>query len=358
MAHAAGSRAGGRAGLAAWAAALALLAPGPVAFAADAPPAPLAAQAPAASAAAAASAPARAECPPEPAPLGREDVIAGMRDAVDSGFLWRAVKGGYTVYLYGTIHIAQREWMFPGPRVLGALRESAEVALELDPTDPQIVARLQRAIGRKTGAPELPPTLKARLAAQEVAACVEPAQLASLRPEMQAVTLEVMSGRRLGLQPAYGIDIFLAQLARQMHKTLHSIETPESQAALLVSDDPRKTARNVGEVLDELESGNGERILGRLAHAWRHGDLEDLSSYAQWCECLKTPEQRADFAKLVDERNPVMAERIVALHAQGRSLFVAVGSLHMVGPVGLPALLRARGFEVERVTLETGAPTM
>jgi len=48
----------------------------------------------------------------------------------------------------------------------------------------------------------------------------------------------------------------------------------------------------------------------------------------------------------------------VALHAQGKALFVAVGSLHMVGPLGLPVLLRARGFEVERVTLETGPSTM
>jgi uncharacterized protein YbaP (TraB family) len=359
-----------RAGLAAWAARvalrvslpvallvsfpLALLAPAAPARAADAPPAPLAADERAASAAQAPTS--GADCPPDAAPLAREDVVAGMRDAVDSGFLWKAVKDGRTVYLYGTIHIAQREWMFPGPRVLAALRESPDLAFELDPTDPQIVARLQRAIGRKAGAPELPAKLRARLAAQEAAACVAPAQLAGLRPEMQAVTLEVMSGRRLGLQPAYGIDIFLAQLGRQMHKTLHSIETPEAQAALLVSDDPRKTARNVEEVLEELEGGNGSRILGRLSQAWRHGDLEGLSSYAEWCECLKTPEQRADFAKLVDERNPVMAERIAALHAQGKSLFVAVGSLHMVGAIGLPALLRARGFEVERVALEPAAP--
>jgi uncharacterized protein YbaP (TraB family) len=242
--------------------------------------------------------------------------------------------------------------------VLAALRDSPDVALELDPTDPQVVARLQRAIGRKAGAPALPGALQARLAAQEAIACVSPAMVAGLRPEVQAVTLEVMSGRRLGLQPAYGIDIFLAQLARQMHKTLHSIETPEAQAALLVSDDPHKTARNVEDVLEELESGNGPRILGRLAGAWRQGDLDDLGAYAQWCDCLKTPEQRADFAKLVDARNPVMADRVAALHAQGKSLFVAVGSLHMVGPIGLPALLRARGFEVERVPLETGASTM
>jgi uncharacterized protein YbaP (TraB family) len=173
-----------------------------------------------------------------------------------------------------------------------------------------------------------------------------------MRPEMQAVTLEVMSGRRLGLQPAYGIDVFVAQLARELRKTLHSIETPESQAALLVSDDPRKTARNVNDVLEELESGNGPRLLNRLAGDWRRGDLDDMSAYRDWCECLETPEQRADFVKLIDERNPVMTRRIVEWHEQGRTLFVAVGSLHLVGPNGLPALLRARGFAVERVDYE------
>ena len=125
------------------------------------------------------------------------------------------------------------------------------------------------------GAPALPPPLAARLRAQMAAACVDPATLAGLRPEMRAVTVEVMAGRRLGLQPAYGIDIFLAQLARQMHKVVHSLETPEAQAALLVSDDPAETARTVDGLLDELVAGHSERILGRLADAWRRGDLAD-----------------------------------------------------------------------------------
>jgi uncharacterized protein YbaP (TraB family) len=346
----------------AWARALvlALAAASPCAHAADgasaaqpAPPAAAAATA-APDVAPIASAPARAavDCPATPAPLTAADVRAGMRDAVDSGFLWRATREGRAIYLYGTIHIAKREWMFPGPHVMAALRESSDVALELDPTDPQIITRLGRALARGPGTPELPPALAARLLAQAAEACIAPTELADMRPEMQAVTLEVMSGRRLGLQPAYGIDVFVAQLGRELRKTLHSIETPESQAALLVSDDPRKTARNVGDVLDELESGNGPRLLDRLAGDWRRGDLEDLSAYREWCDCLETPEQRADFVKLIDERNPVMARRIAEWHAQGRSLFVAVGSLHLVGPNGLPALLRARGFAVERIEYE------
>jgi len=33
----------------------------------------------------------------------------------------------------------------------------------------------------------------------------------------------------------------------------------------------------------------------------------------------------------------------------GKQVFAAVGSLHMIGPMGLPALMAQRGYRVERV---------
>jgi len=289
------------------------------------------------------------DCPPAPPPTTEQEVASGMRDARDAGFLWKATKDGHASWLYGTIHIARSDWRFPGPHVLAALKASDEVALELDPTDPDIVRRLQGLITRRPGAPALPAALEARLRAQIRAACVDPAALAPLRPEMRAISIEVMAGRRLGLEPDYGVDIFLAQLAHELHKPVLSLETPELQASLLVSDDPRESARMVGDLMDELESGRGTRILGRLATDWHDGRLDDLAGYRDWCECLETAQERADFARLIDERNPAMADLVARRHGDGRSLFVAVGSLHMVGDVGLPAQLRARGFEVERV---------
>ena len=288
-------------------------------------------------------------CPPDAVMPGQDEVMAGMRQAVDSGLLWKATQGGRTVYLYGTIHVAQASWMYPGPHVLGAVRASDVIALELDPTDPDILGRLQKAIARRPDAPALPEALQRRLAAQMAAACIAPETFAGMRPEMQAVSVEVLEGRQFGLYPAYGIDNFLAGLGRGMKKPIRSLETPESQAALLVSDDPAETATTVAEVLDELEGGKGPQMLQRLAGDWQRGDLDDLGAYASWCECLDTPQQRADFVKLVDERNPLMADKIVKWHAQGKSLFVAVGTLHLIGRAGLPALLKARGFEVERV---------
>ncbi|MCK9685835.1 TraB/GumN family protein [Scleromatobacter humisilvae] len=288
-------------------------------------------------------------CPPEAGQPTAEQAAAGMRAAVDSGLMWKATKGGRTVWLYGTIHVAKLSWAYPGPDVMHALMASDVVALELDVTDAGVIDRLRKAIERRPDAPALPEALQRRLAAQMAANCIAPDHLASLRPEMQAVTVDLATARQFGLYPEYGIDTVIAGVARTLRKPLRSLETPESQAALLVSDDPAETARTVGEVLDELEGGQSPQMLQRLAGDWQRGDLADLDAYGQWCDCLDTPEQRAEFVKLIDERNPLMADKIAKWNAEGKSLFVAVGSLHMTGRIGLPELLKARGFQVERV---------
>ena len=306
-----------------------------------------------------AGAPARADavrCPPEAAQPTPGDAAAGMRAAVDSGLLWKATKAGRAVYLYGTIHVAKLSWAYPGPDVMRALLASDVVALELDVTDAGVLDRLRRAIERRPDAPALPEALQRRLAAQMAANCVAPERLAGLRPEIQAVTVDLMTARQFGLYPEYGVDMVIAGVAHTAGKPIRSLETPESQASLLVSDDPAETARTVADVLDELEDGNSPRMLQRLAGDWQRGDLADLEGYGQWCGCLETPRQRADFVKLIDERNPLMADRIVDWHAQGKSLFVAVGALHMTGRAGLPELLKARGFRVERVPFPDARP--
>ena len=289
-------------------------------------------------------------CPPDAVAPTREEALKGASEAVDNGLLWKATKGGRVVWLYGTIHVAKLAWIYPGPNVLAAMRASDVVSLELDMTDPGVLERLRRVIVRRPGSPALAPALQARLDAQLAAACLPAQSLAALRPEMQAVTVEVMQGRRFGLYPAYGVDSAIAVIAGRLHKPVRGLETPEMQAGLLVSDDPDKTAETVTQMLDELEAGKGPQMLQRLAGDWQRGDLADLSDYAGWCECLDTPQERADFVKLIDDRNPLMADKIVKWHAEGKTLFVAVGSLHMVGRVGLPALLKARGFHVERVS--------
>lgn len=289
-----------------------------------------------------------AACPAPPPPLSVEQVQQGLREARDHGYLWRLRKDGRESWLYGTLHVARQPWMFPGPRTLSALRSADRVALELDLLDPAIVQRLQALVAAVPGQAPLPLSVARRLATQAEAACVA-GQLDGLRPEMQAVTLMSLIGRADGLDPVYGIDNFLAGLAHGLKKPVISLETPEAQVSLLVSSDTEARDKTVTTLLDELERGDAQRVMLRLALAWADGRMDDLDNYAQWCQCLDTEEQRDFHRRLIDERNLALARRIDAVHEAGHTVFAAVGALHMAGPQALPRLMAERGYTVERV---------
>ena len=287
-------------------------------------------------------------CPAAAVPLDADAWRLGLRQAHDHGFLWRIVKGGRTSFLFGTIHAAQPGWMFPGPRTRAALRASDVLALELDVLDPAVQSRLVQAAAAGPD-DRLPAPLAARLEQRFEAECVDPAPWRAFAPEFQVAALSALAARRDGLDPAYAIDLVLAVTARDLGKASVSLETPESQVAALRLPTREATLEFVASSLDELDSGRAGPLLGRLAADWTAGDLADLEGYERWCECLNSAAERAAMARLLDERNPQLADRIDALHRGGRAVFAAVGSLHMIGANGLPTLLRQRGYLVERV---------
>jgi uncharacterized protein YbaP (TraB family) len=291
------------------------------------------------------------DCPPTAQVPSAEQLKAGMAQARDRGFLWRITKGGHSSFLYGTLHVARAEWMFPGATLIKALRDTDVIALELDLLDESIMSRLQRGMAWR---PEraVDASLEARLQRQLQAACLPDTLLHGISPEMLATTLAVLAGRRAGLDPAYAIDVVLASLGRELRKPVASLETPEQQLKLLHGRDAAETRAIVEQALDELESGQAQPMLTRIATVWAEGRLDELERYEAWCDCLHTDEDRRLYRRLLDERNPGLAQHIDELHRQGKRVFAAVGSLHMTGPLGVPALLARRGYRVERVAFD------
>jgi uncharacterized protein YbaP (TraB family) len=287
-------------------------------------------------------------CPPAAQAPTPEQAQAAMKSARDRGFLWRVSKDGRTSWLFGTVHIARSDWMAPGPALLDALRASDVVALELDVLDPDIMERLRSGMAARADRP-LAVSLADRMKAQLRAACLPEQLMGAMAPEMLATTLMVMSARREGLDPAYAIDAAIAGLGRGLKKPVTSLETPELQVALLLARTPQEAHALVEQVLAELEQGRASPMLARIAQLWSDSRLAELERYEQWCRCVDTAEERAMLKRLLDDRNPGLAERIDRLHADGRRVFAAVGALHMIGPTGLPTLLARRGYQVERI---------
>lgn len=279
-----------------------------------------------------------------------ELIQSGMRNARDHGFLWRISKDGRTSYLYGTIHVAKFDWMFPGPQVSQALRASDTVALELDMLDADIQGRM--ALGMATLHSEtIPVPLQKRMRQQAEAACVAYESIASLSPELQITALTMMVGRRAGLEAEYTIDSALAGIGHKAKKAVVSLESPEMQLQLLQMKDSQETISFVQDSLDELETGRSLKMLTRIAKIWADTDYTEMEHFDEWCECLNTETEREVMKRALDGRNPALAEHIDALHGNGKQVFAAVGSLHMFGPLGLPALMAKRGYTVERVNL-------
>ena len=289
-----------------------------------------------------------ASCPPTADGFTPEQLQAGLRNARDRGFLWRITRDGRSSWLYGTVHAAKRDWMFPGPKVTQALQASDTVALELDMLDPDIGQRLGVGMAAQRRAP-LPEPLQKRLAALAEAECIPAQTLAALSPELQVATLSVLVARRDGIDPSYGIDTFLSGFGRSAGKAVVSLETPEQQLRVLQMPNPQAALDFVDSGLKDLESGRARPLVLRLTQIWADADLDTLSRYETWCECLKTEADRAQQLRVLDERNPPLADAVAALHAAGKNVFAAVGSLHMIGPLGLPTLMAQRGFSVTRV---------
>jgi uncharacterized protein YbaP (TraB family) len=287
-----------------------------------------------------------AACPPQPAVPTAQQAQAAQANARDRGFLWRVGKDGRTHHLFGTIHVGRFDWAFPGPKVRAALLDAQTLAFELDPLDPAVQGSLRSAGGSDA---KLPAALGDRLARQLERACLPAQALAGMHPMMQAMTAMVVDAAREGLHVAYGQEFVLAGFARARNLPTVSLETPERQMAALIPQDAAQAERFLAATLDQLDSGLGRQVLLRMATAWERGNLQDIEDYERWCQCVETPDERAMLAALNDDRNPAMADRIVALHEQGQRLFIAVGALHMTGAQSLPTLLRKRGFRVERV---------
>jgi hypothetical protein len=296
--------------------------------------------------------PARADCPPEPQAPTREQLQAGLREARDRGLLWRIEKDGRTSWLYGTLHVGQMAWAFPGPKLAQALRQADTVALELDLSDANVVQDMQKGLARalqQEAQQPLPAELRERLATRAQAECVPAEALASQPALMQAIGLSMAAGRRDGLDPAFGQEMVLIGFARASSKRLVSLETPEIQLKELLPDDPAEVRKQLKSTLDELDSGQARRQIVALATLWAQGDLAGLSQWEGWCQCKAGDDDYRQLERMVGGRNPGIARAIAALHDQGQKVFAAVGALHMTGAQALPGLLQALGFTVERV---------
>lgn len=264
---------------------------------------------------------------------------------VDQGLLWKLEKPGVKPsYLLGTMHSEDAAIVELPEAGMAALQSADRVSLEIV-MDTQNMASLSGAMEIVAG-PELPELLGQELYRQLVSSMsnqgVPEHVLRRLKPWAVAMTL-MMPKSNTGL--ALDRVLYLEALAKG--KPVTGLESVAEQVEVfegLESADQILLVREALKAYPKLE-----QTYADLRAAYLKGDLQALAALND----AAMKEGDSDFAqrftaRLIDDRNVRMAERMHEGLTQGNTFF-AVGALHLPGQQGILQLLRKQGYKTTAV---------
>jgi uncharacterized protein YbaP (TraB family) len=159
---------------------------------------------------------------------------------------------------------------------------------------------------------------------------------------MVSITIETIALQQLGFDPAHGIDKHFRDAATAAGKRFVALETAEEQIGFLDGLSPGTQDAMLKESVEGIQAEQTE--IRALARAWRAGDAATVERIA-----LKGLSESPEvYNALLRDRNRRWVPQIESC-VQTRACFVVVGAAHLVGPEGLVALLKARGYAVEQL---------
>jgi uncharacterized protein YbaP (TraB family) len=268
-------------------------------------------------------------------------------DAGAEPALWAVTGHSNTVWLFGSVHLLPKGGFAIDGALAEALEDAESVCLEIDSSglDPAetMSLTLARAIdpeGRDLF--ELLGDDAGRARASAAAAGIDLAPFAPFEPWFAGLTVSVMALQQHGYDVEHGVEKFIEAAAQQAGKPGCGLETLDQQLGML-DGLPAELQREM--LLQSIEEAKDvDSVIAPLLAAWRSGDERALAA--------RLEEEFADYPQLAEElifaRNERWAEQLEARLDGNDDVLVVVGTLHLVGERGLPALLRKRGFRVER----------
>lgn len=267
--------------------------------------------------------------------------------SVNSGdtFLWRVDKGDSHIYLLGSIHVGSPD-MFPlDERITAAYEESEIVAFEIDMNniDPmELMKYMTYSDGTK---------LKDKISADRYdkikAVLVEVGMpemvFERFKPWAAAITAQQMVLASEGFDESNGIDNHFLEKATATGKPIRELETAAFQLGLFEEFD------KVGDSFIDysLESNGSTEELKRMIKAWKEGNKDELNSIINGSRD-DYPEFEEMFDKIINKRNDNMTKTVEEWLEEGKTIFVVVGSGHLIGESGIiNQLSKKEGYEIK-----------
>ncbi len=262
-------------------------------------------------------------------------------------FMWKASSSSSEVHILGSLHYA-REGLYPlDQRFQDAFARSKALAVESDVDGKE--AQLQALVTRLGMYPEND-SLENHISPRTMDLLrklggANPLFM-RMQPWLVAMQLQSLQFQKLGYNQNQGIDRHFLLKARSAGLEVLELERMEDTLQILADASAKDPDLFLYYSLLELE--RQDDLLGQISAIWQRGDAKAMHELI-FEEINRRPEFKEFGVKLFDERNANMAEVIAGYLRGSRPVFVVVGAGHLVGPTGIPTLLRQKGFEVGQV---------
>src|SRR5215467_11843542 len=246
-------------------------------------------------------------------------------------FAWKATKGQGAVYLVGSVHMLTSDF-YPLPPSLDAGFKDSDLLVEEANLAEMLSPNMQFSMLSRGTLPLL--NKHAGTLGMPIEA------LKQFKPWMLAMTIEAMEWQKAGFDAELGLDKHFFDRAQVENKSIQGLETTDYQISLFDNMTMDQQDKFLAETLKGVATETAS--VGKLAAFWKAGDLAGIERLV----LADVKEDPVVYDRLLVARNRAWLPKIEALFSRPRHAFVVVGAAHLVGPDGLLAMLKARGYQL------------
>jgi uncharacterized protein YbaP (TraB family) len=263
--------------------------------------------------------------------------------------VWKVQKDKSVIYLGATCHIL-RETDYPLPPEFDKAYKASEIVvfetdigkLQDPSTQQKLLAQAMYADG-STVDKHLSAQAYSELSAYCKSNSIPLEAFKQFKPSMLIEMVTVTELMKMGVTQQ-GVDLFFYGLANKDKKIVKELETVEEQINYLVSMADGNEDDFVTYSINDMK--NIKQQFEILANAWRKGDAEKLNELMVTELKTKLPEL---YKRLVTDRNNKWFPLIEAYMNTPQTEFILVGAGHLVGSEGIIALLKKKGYTVDKL---------
>lgn len=259
--------------------------------------------------------------------------------------MWLVADADTRIYMLGTMHALPRGTDWDDGAVGQAIASADELIMELSPRELAAAGALFQKLAPRGALLPIEARLSGAALARYHALEASGGSFGGEKLDDWAIMILIgqRAARAADLSPTAGVEKGLTEIFEAADKPIRGLESAQSQLMLFENLD----ASTQRALLTRAVTGADEAVgkIGALTAAWSRGDVDGLEKMIN-ADVDTVPAARG---AIITDRNRRWAAWAKRRMAQPGTVLMAVGTGHLVGAGGVPAMLKAEGITVTRV---------